>query len=1381
MEGKEEVEGRTAAAVVERDVPLHGAAAVEDGMWLHPFGLPCAVKMLSFLSSLLSESDPATCCLALRWLATALRAGGSALQSCPSLLSLLRDDLTAAVICAAQAGDLDVLGAALRVVHAMYIAAKPVLKLQLQALIDALYLPVLDGTETSYARQEMVMESLLSLISEAGFLTELFVNFDCDPEASNMFALLMDGLRRTLHEAGDELTGVQMMALEALMVWMNELDRRAAGVESDHDDDDDVDHADDADEEAAAADAAAAGADDGVLPSHDSAKAGAISVDERSAAAEGDAVQAVALEQRERALSGSMSAALSPTMPPAVLQQHVLRAQKRKRLLEHAAQQFNESSKLGIAFLQQHCLVSREAQPREIARFLRDAPGLNHDAIGEYLGKIKDFNQECLKEFVATFDFEGESLLDSLRSYLTSFRLPGEAQVIDRMVQTFADRAYLQSTDASHFAGADTTFLLAFAIIMLNTDLHNPNIAEDRKMTMEQFIKYNTNYGPEVSKGVDLPRSLLTSVYTSIRDHEIRVLAPHEFSPDAWRDELRRVRRHPHRTRLLCWSHDAPQLAIFDRHLLDCSWRAVLQSLSAAFHRADAEADVRAPRAAAAASDSEDGSGSEAGGAPAAAAAGASAALAGDSVDEGHEGEPAGWKAAAAASSAAVAMSDSADGGTMLLPAARCGVQPALDGFHLAARLSAQHGLSAALDSLIIELSRFSRLSQSVAQLLQNHKSRQALLAMIQLAAMHGDIVRDAWQNIISNLLRLVEMGLLSFRLLPEAQLVGSDELERAAAAERARKEEEDAAAAAAASRGFFSMFWGSSPRTRAAAEEFIDDAERSLLCRQLLDCDAQHILPDSKFLQLDALLHVIHAVMLAARGSSGLDGLPPASSDATTSSSSPAASSSAPPPPPAAEAGSEDGSVTAEDGKEDGGDDPPPPIPPVSIPMAAAAAAAGSSKSTARAMLCLQLLTDVALRNRDRIAIVWPRIHDYFAAILAGDRLTPLQQRACIALLRLCTRLLHKEAIAPMLLRSLELLRGTPSAQVPSLARDIANGLFELVKANAGHITDMAGWRTIFGIIQSYAHLTAEDCAAAFKALSFLLLDPHLRAHVPMTCIATVEAYVDSTAAGDGRCRAALDLLLSLHLRLRPLVDGDSDTRSRLFGWWMPLLVSLARSGRDARPAVRLHALATLQRAVLDMHGSVLTGEQWSDLFQTVLLPLGSDIARLPAASASESMLGRLRMAAITLLCKTFLLHLSTLKGSEQFKVLWLKLLRLLETFKAIGGHVAEAVVEMLKNALLVMASVGVFDCTDDGFNGRELWDWTWAAVDPFCPGLRAEVFPDGLPTLPQLPEAAATAEAAEAEAEAEADPEAEEEKAEEHGGGEGSAGGGDKDVPAS
>lgn len=73
-----------------------------------------------------------------------------------------------------------------------------------------------------------------------------------------------------------------------------------------------------------------------------------------------------------------------------------------------------------------------------IARFFRRTPGLGKTEIGEYISKGPPeqypFNALVLREYVKTFDFSGEnSTFDAaLRMFLGDFKLPGEAQCIDR-------------------------------------------------------------------------------------------------------------------------------------------------------------------------------------------------------------------------------------------------------------------------------------------------------------------------------------------------------------------------------------------------------------------------------------------------------------------------------------------------------------------------------------------------------------------------------------------------------------------------------------------------------------------------------------------------------------------------------------------------------------------------------------------------------------------------------------------------------------------------------------------------------------------------------------------------------------------------------------
>lgn len=124
-----------------------------------------------------------------------------------------------------------------------------------------------------------------------------------------------------------------------------------------------------------------------------------------------------------------------------------------------------------------------------MGEFLRYTPGLGKTQIGEFISKgpadQHPFNAAVLREFVALFDFSGpNSTFDrALRMFLGAFRLPGEAQCIDRIMEAFAGHLFKHLGPGRPFASADTAFILSFSTIMLNTDLHNPNIAVSKKMT----------------------------------------------------------------------------------------------------------------------------------------------------------------------------------------------------------------------------------------------------------------------------------------------------------------------------------------------------------------------------------------------------------------------------------------------------------------------------------------------------------------------------------------------------------------------------------------------------------------------------------------------------------------------------------------------------------------------------------------------------------------------------------------------------------------------------------------------------------------------------------------------------------------------------------
>lgn len=112
--------------------------------------------------------------------------------------------------------------------------------------------------------------------------------------------------------------------------------------------------------------------------------------------------------------------------------------------------------------------------PEEIATFLKNASGLDKTLIGDYLGEREEFPLKVMHAYVDSFDLQGMELDEAVRTFLRAFRLPGEAQKIDRIMEKFAERYWKCNPRA--FTSADTAYVLAYSVIMLNTDAHNPMV-----------------------------------------------------------------------------------------------------------------------------------------------------------------------------------------------------------------------------------------------------------------------------------------------------------------------------------------------------------------------------------------------------------------------------------------------------------------------------------------------------------------------------------------------------------------------------------------------------------------------------------------------------------------------------------------------------------------------------------------------------------------------------------------------------------------------------------------------------------------------------------------------------------------------------------------
>lgn len=256
-----------------------------------------------------------------------------------------------------------------------------------------------------------------------------------------------------------------------------------------------------------------------------------------------------------------------------------LKAQRdRKRVIIRGATKFNENPKAGVAFLAAHGIIEDPNDPLLVASFLRGTTRVSKKVLGDFISKKS--NDKILTAFIDTFDFDGKTVDGALRELLGSFRLPGESALIERIVTVFSEK-YLNSKVPEGVADSDSMFVLTYAIIMLNTDLYNPNVKTQNRMSYEAFARNLRG----VNAGNDFAPEFLQAIYDAIKHSEIILPEEHDNKHAfdyAWKE-------------LLMKTDSSGDLAIcntniFDAEMFKATWKPIVATLSYVFMSASDDA-----------------------------------------------------------------------------------------------------------------------------------------------------------------------------------------------------------------------------------------------------------------------------------------------------------------------------------------------------------------------------------------------------------------------------------------------------------------------------------------------------------------------------------------------------------------------------------------------------------------------------------------------------------------------------------------------------------------------------------------------------------------------------------------------------------------------
>ncbi|XP_065494526.1 Golgi-specific brefeldin A-resistance guanine nucleotide exchange factor 1 isoform X2 [Caloenas nicobarica] len=553
----------------------------KEGAALVPYGLPCIRELFRFLISLTNPHDrhnsEVMIHMGLQLLTVALES--APIANCQSLLGLVKEELCRHLFQLLSVERLNLYAASLRVCFLLFESMREHLKFQLEMYVKKLMeIITVENPKMPYEMKEMALEAIVQLWRIPSFVTELYINYDCDYYCANLFEELTKLLSKNAFPVSGQLYTVHLLSLEALLTVIDSTEAhcQAKVLSNIHQQEKEVVKSN---PETMNSTKETSNNNERVLSEGKSSSAvsePAGACPPTSGCLMADQMKDGCMELEGGSEAAEKSIPRKPTRFSCILPspQELMQIKNKKKLLITGTEQFNQKPKKGIQFLQEKNLLATPIDNNEVARWLRENPRLDKKMIGEFVSDRK--NIDLLESFVGTFSFQGLRLDEALRLYLEAFRLPGEAPVIHRLLEAFTE--HWRKSNGSPFANSDACFALAYAVIMLNTDQHNHNVRKQNvPMTLEEFRKNLKG----VNGGKDFEQDILEDMYHAIKNDEI--VMPEEQTGLVKENYIWNVLLHRGATDEGIFLHVPP--GSYDHDLFTMTWGPTIAALSYVFDK----------------------------------------------------------------------------------------------------------------------------------------------------------------------------------------------------------------------------------------------------------------------------------------------------------------------------------------------------------------------------------------------------------------------------------------------------------------------------------------------------------------------------------------------------------------------------------------------------------------------------------------------------------------------------------------------------------------------------------------------------------------------------------------------------------------------------
>lgn len=269
----------------------------------------------------------------------------------------------------------------------MFATQRKHLKYQLEIFLSRLMEVVNNesNNKITYEHKELVLDMVVRLYKIPDFITQLYVNYDCDMYTHNIF----EDLTKMLSKNAFPVTGLystQFLSLDALLTVVEAIEKQCQSR--------------------------IAATNSGDKPRLEPSPVTPSSLNMKGSGH--------IIGRQHRSPDTSSNADKSQDESDISSHEQLMALKYKKKLITTTTELFNTKPSKGVAYMQEMGLIKTPLDPEELANFMRTNPHLDKKQLGEYISKRDHLT--ILKAFVESFDFAGLRVDESLRIFLETFR-----------------------------------------------------------------------------------------------------------------------------------------------------------------------------------------------------------------------------------------------------------------------------------------------------------------------------------------------------------------------------------------------------------------------------------------------------------------------------------------------------------------------------------------------------------------------------------------------------------------------------------------------------------------------------------------------------------------------------------------------------------------------------------------------------------------------------------------------------------------------------------------------------------------------------------------------------------------------------------------------